>query len=109
MTHDDINNVVRTVTDFVSNHTKLCLYPIETNKIEKFINPESASEIVKVRFMYMVTSTGFPFMFGVDAEILDGKVVTAKTQELYKGGKKEMSSDNFLPFSEIENFHVYSR
>ena len=109
MTHDDINSVVRTVTDFVSKETKLCLYPIETNKIEKFINPQSASEIVKVRFMYMVTSTGFPFMFGVDAEVLDGKVVTAKTQELYNGGKKEMSSDNFLPFSEIENFHVYSR
>lgn len=109
LTHDDVNSAVTTLTSFIKKSTDLCIYPIETNKIEKFINPETASELVKVRFMYMVTNTGFPFVFGVDAEILDGKVVGANTQEIYKNGKEEMSSDNFLPFSEIENFHIYSR
>lgn len=109
MTHDDINDAVSELTKYVNKESGLCVYPIETSKIQKSINPETGTVLVKARFMYMTQNTGFPFVFGVDAEILNGKVVVANTQELYRGGKTEMTSDNFLPFSEIENFHVYSR
>lgn len=109
VTHDDVNKVVKTVTAFVTRTTDLCVYPIETSQIEKLMNTESGSELVKVRFMYMVTNTGFPFVFGLSADVLDGVVVRAQTQELYKGGKQQMVMDNFLPFSEVENFQVYSR
>ncbi len=109
MTHDDVNSAVTIVTNFITKSTDLCVYPIETSKIEKLINVETGSEFIKVRFMYMVTNTGFPFVFGVDAEILDGRVVVANTQEIYRNGKQDMSNENFLPFSEIENFQIYSR
>lgn len=108
ITNDDIKKCVEPVVAYIKKDTGMCVYPVETNKVEKFVNPKSGSVLYKVRFMFTVTSSGFPYTFGIDADVLDGKVVVANTQDMYRAGK-ELSTDNFLPFSEIENFKIYSR
>jgi hypothetical protein len=62
------------------------------------------------KFMFMVKSTNYPFMLGVETDVhANGKVLRAATQDIYRGVVPDERDENFLSFNEVEDFKVYSR
>ena len=109
VSNDDVNMVLNTLEPFIKKETNLCVHPIETNRIRKFKNDKGVI-FFKCRFMYVTTNTSFPFSFGVNALISNGKVVSASTQKIssdstenVKAFKHELS-ENFVAFDRIEKF-----
>jgi len=108
VTFDEVSSCVTSVKNFLSEKFEFCVYPIETSKIEKFKHSETTSTLYKCKFMFMVTSSSYPFVLGVQAEVLDGKVVRASTQDMHKGTTGGSSGD-LMQYNEIESFTVYNR
>tara|TARA_B110000977_G_C11024719_1_gene472713 strand:+ start:162 stop:578 length:417 start_codon:yes stop_codon:yes gene_type:complete len=108
VTHDDVNMCIKESLNFINKKLSMCSQPIDTSKIRKLVN--GTDVIYQCRFMLMVTSTGYPFVLGLEADIKNGKLIRASTQDIYRGdiplGPLE---DNFKDFSEVETFKVYSR
>ena len=108
VTFDEMNTVITAVQKFLREKFDFCVYPIETSKIEKFKHNETTSVLYKCKFMFMVTSSTYPFVLGVQAEVLDGKVVRASTQDMHKSTVGGESGD-LMQYNEIESFTVYNR
>ena len=52
----------------------------------------------------MATSTGFPFGFGIEVDVIDGKIIKAQTQSVLSNTMKPFTpeiGENFLPASEL--------
>lgn len=112
--NDDIQKCTTLACDFIKKETGLCVYAIETNKIEKYVNPKG-EKLFKCRFMMTTTSTSFPFIFGIDFTIAGDQVVKARTQPLYTKDDEKIKAytntieQNFQPFSNVEEFSLYTR
>tara|TARA_R110002074_G_scaffold28668_7_gene82632 strand:- start:1028 stop:1549 length:522 start_codon:yes stop_codon:yes gene_type:complete len=103
VTKDEINSCLESAEKFITNQTKLCVYPIETNKIMKYVRPDGAT-LLRCRFMYMVTNQNFPFGFGASVDILNGSVVAFNTQpEMVSSIKpsEKLVGSAFLPIADI--------
>jgi hypothetical protein len=110
ITSDTVNENIQIIQNFLKTKFNFCVYPIETSKISKLKHNETDSVIYRCRFMFMVTSSTYPFVIGLDVDVLDGKVIRAVTQDMYKGQAPSKDlEENFLPFQEIESFNVYTR
>ena len=108
VTHDEVNTCVKSTMEFLNKKLNMCSQPVETSKIRKL--KMDSDFVYQCQFMFMVTSTGYPFMIGIESDVKNGKIVRASTQDVYKGkvppGPLE---ENFKDFSEVESFKVYSR
>jgi len=106
ITHDDIRSCVIPTIELIKKETGLCTTVLETNKIE-FYKSIDGRRLFKCRFMMMVKDVGFPFGFGISVEVLDGRVVMAKTQPITSGtefsgtGLSGGLGENFLPASDL--------
>jgi len=103
ITNDDIAEAVTAAEKYLSKTTGRCVYIIETNKIEKSVN-EKDSVLYKCRFMVMVKDSGFPYAFGVDIEVLDGEVITARTQS-FTSSSQAIVEEKEGNFEDIEKFY----
>ena len=106
VTADEVNACVNASLKFINDKFKMCSHPVETSKIQKM--KKDSDVVYKCKFMFMVSSTNYPFMLGMESDVKNGKVVRASTQDMYKGVNPEQE-ENFKSFSEIEDFKVYSR
>ena len=91
-TRDLINRLLKQVHEFINTTTGLCVYPIETNKIEKYTD-EDGRVLYKCRFMF-TTTKGFVFGIGVEADFIDDKLVSTRTQPLH-------TDDDIKPYTEV--------
>ena len=107
ITHDEVNMCVKETMNMLNNKLSVCSYPVETSKIRKLV--KDSDVIFTCKFMFMVTSTSYPFMLGMESDIKNGKVIRASTQDMYKGTAPPVREENFKDFSEVENLKVYSR
>ena len=103
ITNDDVNIVVKETQKYISEQTGHCVNIIETNKIEKFTGPNK-SVLYKARFMVLVRDVGFPYAFGIDIEILNGKVVKGVTQS-YDTSNQGVAEEKKGNFEDIEKFY----
>jgi hypothetical protein len=103
ITNDDVAVAVSATQEYISEKSGKCVHVIETNKIDKLTGPQN-SVLYKCRFMMMTKGGGFPYAFGVDSEVLDGKVITALTQsfDTSNQGVAEEKSGNF---EDIEKYY----
>lgn len=104
---DEVNTCIMATKKFVNDKLKMCSWPVETNKITKLKKDQDL--IYKCQFMFVVTSTNYPFMLGVEVDIKNGGVIRASTQDMYRGKIPEKMENNFKSFGELEEFKVYSR
>jgi hypothetical protein len=75
---------------------------VDTSEIQKYVSEKSVA--YKARFMFTVTSQGFPYGIGCTFYVVDGVVVSAITQQLGGTGLepyKEDTGTTFLPFDDI--------
>ena len=108
VTADEVNTCVKASLNFINKKLNMCSYPVETNKIHKM--KKDGDVVYTCKFMFMVKSTNYPFMLGVETDVhADGKILRAATQDTYRGVVPKEREENFLSFSEVENFKVYSR
>jgi hypothetical protein len=64
------NDLLQELLFTVQRHLKMPTYAVETNSIKKFVDKTDPSKIIyRCRFMFIYTK-GFPFGFGVSADIL---------------------------------------
>lgn len=92
--------------NLVKGHFKECVYPIETNSIKKFVKPNAdgldSSVAHKCAFTFM-TTTGFVYGFGVQADVVDGKLLGVQTQQLSTDGAiKPYTDENVSDFTDFE-------
>ena len=103
VTRDDINDCLKAAEKFMKDRTKLCAYPIETNKCTKYTD-DSGATLYRCRFMYSVTNTGFPFGFGASVDVLNGAVVAFNTQSSVSSNIKPMEQStgaDFVPIADL--------
>lgn len=106
--HEEVNTCVKATMEFINKKLNMCSQPVETSKIRKL--RKESDIIYECKFMFVVTSTNYPFMLGVETDVKNGKVVRAATQDMYRGKLPgDVHEENFKDFSEIESFKVYSR
>lgn len=107
--NDDVNRVTVAAKQFLDDHLKKCVVPLETNVIKKYTKKGSNMVKYESRFMFMVGDSEFPYGFGCDITVVDGKVVKAQSQQFEDKSMAYTSGldDNFIPFSQIEEFKLY--
>lgn len=106
--NNDVQVAVKATQEFIKKQLNMCSYPVETSKMLKFV--KGSDVIFRCNFMFMVTSTSYPFVLGIDIDVKNGSVTRATTQDIYQGRNPSAGlEDNFRKFSEIESFNVYSR
>ena len=103
ITHDDTAIAVSATQKYISTKTGKCVHIIETNKIDKLIGPRD-SVLYKCRFMVMVKDSGFPYAFGIDSEVLDGKVISALTQS-FDSSNQGVAEEKQGNFEDIEKYY----
>ena len=110
ITPDEIQSVVLPSQLFFKNQTGLCVYAIETNKIEKYVSTDDI--MYAVRFMFTVTNKGFPYGIGCTFYVKNGTVVSAMTQQPGGSGmtpyKKDFGS-TFLSYDDIVAKKIYQK
>jgi hypothetical protein len=108
VTHDEIVDVISRIKKHLGSR---CMFPVETTHIKKFRN-DSGVPMYSTRIMFMVSGENdfTPHVVGVDADVVNGKVVKAVEQEVQQpSAPTSRETDNFLPFQEIETFNIYKR
>jgi len=103
ITNDDVTVAVSATQNYISEKSGKCVHVIETNKIDKLVGPRD-SILYKCRFMMMVKDGGFPYAFGVDSEILDGKVISALTQS-FDSSNQGVAEEKPGNFEDIEKYY----
>jgi len=103
ITNDDVEAAVTATQKYISEKSGKCVHVIETNKIDKLIGPRD-SILYRCRFMMMVKDGGFPYAFGVDTEVLDGKVITALTQS-FDTSNQGVADEKTGNFEDIEKYY----
>ena len=101
--NDDIAVAIAATQEYLSEKTGKCIHIIETNKIDKLIGPRD-SVLYKCRFMGMVKDGGYPYAFGMDIEVLDGKVITAVTQSI-DSSNQGVAEEKQGNFEDIEKYY----
>jgi len=104
VTPDMISAAVVPTQDLVKRESGICGRVIETNRYQRFTN-EKGQERVKARFMLTTTNVGFPFGFGIEIDMVDGKIVKAQTQPMdakvsYTPYRKSIAGE-FTSYNEI--------
>lgn len=101
---DDVSMCTVQASKLIKEKTGLCSTVIETNKIQLFTN-EQGDKLFKCRFMYMLTSTNFPFGISINVEILNGTLIKGTTQPLRTNSPVapyvNSIDDNYLPASDL--------
>lgn len=110
VTPDTLQALIFTVQRYMESQGMEWTYAIETNNVKKFINKTDPSKIVyKCRFMFMYTK-GFPFGFGVTADIMMAPkptIIGIQTQPMADQTKQSISPfnadlhDNFVNYQQI--------
>lgn len=103
ITNDDVAAAVSASQQYISEKTGRCVHVIETNNIDKLRGPRD-SILYKCRFMMMVKDGGFPYAFGVDTEVLDGKVISALTQS-FDSSNQGVAEEKPGNFEDIEKYY----
>ena len=82
-----------------------CIYPLETNSIKKFVKDGDQGEpsvAYKCMFTFMTTK-GFVYGFGVQADIVDGQLLGVQTQQMSTNGEIKPYTDEVASdFTEFE-------
>ena len=101
---DEVSVCAVQASNLILNKTGLCSTIIENNKMQVFTN-DQGDKLFKCRFMFMITSTNFPFGISMNVEVLNGKIIKGTTQPLRTDTKvaayTDMMVDNFLPASDL--------
>jgi len=105
-----LQELVFTVQRYLESQGMDWTYAIETSDIKKFVNKTDPSKIVyKCRFMFMYTK-GFPFGFGVSADIMMAPkptIVGIQTQPMDNQTKQTIKPfnadlhDNYVNYQQI--------
>ena len=103
ITNDDVAVAVAATQEYIREKTGKCVHVIETNKIDKLRGPRE-SVLYRCRFMMMVKDGGFPYAFGVDSEVLDGKVISALTQS-FDSSNQGVAEEKPGNFEDIEKYY----
>ena len=105
LTPDELDDVITATQEFISRTGKVCAYPVETSFVDRYVNNSTGDKLAKCRFMFVTTSTNFPFGFGLTAVVLNGKVVATRTQPFKDTGKikphEQETASAFLPFDDL--------
>jgi len=102
------NDLLQELLFTVQKQMKLPTYGIETGDIKKFVNKTDPSKIIyRCRFMFLYTK-GFPFGFGVTADIMMAPkptIIAMTTQP-----QSNQTEQNIKPFTEEchDNFVNYN-
>jgi hypothetical protein len=107
---DTLQEIIFTIQRYMESQGVDWTYAIETNDVKKFVNKTDPSKVVyKCRFMFMYTK-GFPFGFGVTADIMMAPkptVIGIQTQPMANQTKQPISpfnadlNDNFVNYQQI--------
>ena len=110
VTPDVLQELIFTVQRYMESQGMDWTYAIETNNVKKFVNKTDPSKVVyKCRFMFMYTK-GFPFAFGVSADVMMAPkptVVGMQTQPMDNQTKQSISPfdadlhDNFVNYQQV--------
>ncbi|MDB4588411.1 hypothetical protein N9095_00365 [bacterium] len=97
---------IQEMINLVQGHFKECVYPLETNSVKKFVKSNTdgvdSSVAYKCSFTFMTTK-GFVYGFGVQADIVDGKLEGVQTQQTAANGNiKPYTEDIASDFTEFE-------
>jgi hypothetical protein len=98
---------LQTMINLVQGYFKdECVYPLETNIIKKFVKSNAdgvdSSVAYKCAFTFMTTK-GFVYGFGVQADIVDGQLLGIQTQQLGGNGEIKPYTDEIASdFTEFE-------
>ena len=91
---------LQTMINLVQGYFKECVYPLETNSIKKYVTDGSVA--YKCAFTFMTTK-GFVYGFGVQADVVDGKLVGVQTQQMTDNGDIKPYTDEIASdFTEFE-------
>ena len=70
ITPEIVRSIVQLVQKYVNDKHKLCVHPIETSYVKKFIDKTDSSKVLyKSRMMFMVEN-GFPYGIAISADVL---------------------------------------
>jgi len=100
VTPDEVNMCMVPAVKFISQQTGLCMKPVETNNFQIFNNPKTNQSLYKLKVMFVVTGDRFPYMVGVNFGVVNGKIVSASTQQMGGAG-------GFIPSGETESYMPY--
>lgn len=110
VTPDVLQELIFTVQRYMESQGMEWTYAIETSDVKKFVDKTDSSKIVyKCRFMFMYTK-GFPFGFGVTADIMMAPkpvIVGIQTQPMAEQTKQPIKPfnadlhDNFVNYQQI--------
>jgi hypothetical protein len=92
--------------NLVRGYFKECVYPLETNSIKKYVKSNAdgvdSSVAYKCAFTFM-TTRGFVYGFGVQADIVDGKLAGVQTQQMSTNGDIKPYTDEIAKeFTEFD-------
>ena len=99
VSRDEIQSIVIPCQEYFKGKTGLCVYAIETSSIKKYT--KEGSVLYVVRFMFTVTSSGFPYGVGATFHVLDSRVVGAVTQQMGGGFKPMDSEPTYMSYEQI--------
>ena len=110
VTPDTLQELIFTVQRYMESQGMDWTYAIETSDVKKFVNKNDPSKVVyKCRFMFMYTK-GFPFGFGVTADIMMAPkptIIGIQTQPMANQTKQTISPfnadlhDNFVNYQQV--------
>lgn len=97
---------LQSMINLVRGYFKECVYPLETNSIKKYVKSNAdgvdSSVAYKCAFTFMTTS-GFVYGFGVQADIVDGKLAGVQTQQMSTNGDIKPYTDEIAKeFTEFD-------
>lgn len=104
------NDLLQELLFTVQRHLKMPTYAVETNTIRKFVDKTDPSKIIyRCRFMFIYTK-GFPFGFGVSADIMMSPKPTIVAMTTQPQSEQTYSPvepfhedihDNFVNYNEV--------
>ena len=101
---DEVSMCAVQASKLILDKTGLCSTIIETNKMQVYTN-DKGDKLFKCRFMFMITSTNFPFGISMNVEVLNGKLIKGTTQPLEIdtniSAYEDTTVENFLPASDL--------
>lgn len=101
---------IQTMINLVQGYFRECVYPLETNSIKKYVKSNAdgvdSSVAYKCAFTFM-TTRGFVYGFGVQADIVDGKLVGVQTQQMSTNGDIKPYTDEIA--SDFKEFEMITK
>jgi len=101
---------LQSMISLVQGYFKECVYPLETNSIKKYVKSNAdgvdSSVAYKCAFTFM-TTRGFVYGFGVQADIVDGKLAGVQTQQMSTNGDIKPYTDEIA--KEFTDFDMIAK